>query len=384
MKRLTLILLLLPFLLAGNGARAQDFSLSRPPHFRWELFSWRPDTLSLVFVGDIMLHQKQIDNARERGKAAGQEFDFSRFFEKVGGRIAGADIAVGNLESPLSDPPYSGYPIFATPDAYAEYLADIGFDVILTANNHILDKGKAGIEHTIRTLDRLEREGSVLYTGIAADAQQDTLRNPLIIKWKNICIALVNTTYGINTGIQAAWPKVRRNDRAETRSAIERARRRGAQLVIALPHWGEEYRLRHSEAQRDFARFLARSGADIIIGAHPHVVQDMEVFEVDGRSVPCYYSLGNAVSNMSATNTRIELMLHLKLVRSIDGSVRMLPPEAEYLWCTLPGRLTDSYATIAVRDWLGRRSEWLEPADYDNMVATYERVRAATGVPDKE
>ena len=105
---------------------------------------------------------------------------------------------------------------------------------------------------------------------------------------------------------------------------------------------------------------------------------------MDGRSVPCYYSLGNAVSNMSATNTRIELMIHLKIVRLRDGSVTMLPPEAEYLWCTLPGRLTDSYATIAVREWLGRRNEWLEPADYDNMVATYQRVKAATGVPDKE
>lgn len=384
MKRLSLILILLPFLLAGNGVFAQDFSPSHPPTFRWNLFPRRPDTLTMVFVGDIMLHQKQIDNARERGKAAGKEFDFSRFFEKVGDRIAGADIAVGNLESPLTDPPYSGYPVFATPDAYAEYLADCGFDVILTANNHVLDKGKTGIDHTVSTLDRLEREGTVRYTGIAADAQQDTLRNPLMLKWKGIRVALVNTTYGTNTGMDAAWPKVRRNDRAETKAAIERARRRGAHLVIALPHWGEEYQLRHNEAQRDFARFLARSGADIIIGAHPHVVQDMEYIEVDGRSVPCYYSLGNAVSNMSATNTRIELMIHLKIVRLRDGSVTMLPPEAEYLWCTLPGRLTDSYATIAVREWLGRRNEWLEPADYDNMVATYQRVKAATGVPDKE
>lgn len=378
MKRRFLICLLL---LMGSAAQAQDFSFYRPPVFEWELFRRGEDTLTMVFVGDIMLHQKQIDNAR--ALAGGKGFDFSRFFRLVEGRIAGADIAVGNLESPLTDPPYSGYPVFAAPDDYAEYLARIGFDVILMANNHVLDKGKAGILHTIRTLDRLEQEGSLRYTGIAAEAQQDTLRNPLILNWKGISVALVNTTYGTNLGIDAAWPKVRRNDRAETREAIRRARRRGAHIVIALPHWGVEYQLRHGPSQREFARFLAESGADIIIGAHPHVVQDMEVFEVDGRRVPCYYSLGNAVSNMSATNTRIELMLHLKIARTRGGDIVLLPPEAEYLWCTLPGRLTDSYATLAIGDWIGRRDAWQESADYDNMIASYERVKAATGIPDK-
>lgn len=383
MKRLRLIFLLLPTLLLGSTVCGQDFSFYRPPVFHWGLSRPGPDTLKMVFVGDIMLHQKQIDNARERGKAVGRKFDFSRFFEKVGDRIAGADIAVGNLESPLTDPPYSGYPVFATPDDYAEYLADIGFDVILLANNHVLDKGKAGILHTIGTLDRMEKEGSVRYTGIGADAQDDTLRNPLIINWKGISVALINTTYGTNMGMDAAWPKIRRNDRAEIRSAIDRARRQGARVIIALPHWGIEYELHHSQSQHEFARFLAESGADIIIGAHPHVVQDMEVFEVDGRRVPCYYSLGNAVSNMSATNTRIELMLHLRIIRGTDGEIVLSDPEAEYLWCTLPGRLTDSYATISVREWLPNRDAWIEPADYDNMVATYDRVRTATGVPDK-
>ena len=382
MKRRLLICLLLPLLLMGSAAQAQDFSFYRPPVFEWELFRRGEDTLTMVFVGDIMLHQKQIDNAR--ALAGGKGFDFSRFFRLVEGRIAGADIAVGNLESPLTDPPYSGYPVFAAPDDYAEYLVRSGFDVLLLANNHVLDKGRTGILHTIATLDRLEQEGSVRYTGIAADPQQDTLRNPLMLRWKGICVALVNTTYGTNLGTDTAWPKVRRNDRAETRAAIERARRQGADVVIALPHWGVEYQLRHSPSQREFARFLAESGADIIIGSHPHVVQDMEVFETGGRRVPCYYSLGNAVSNMSATNTRIELMVQLKIARTSGGRVVLLPPEAEYLWCTLPGRLTDSYATLAVRDWVGRRSEWTEPADYDNMLATYARVQAATGIPDKK
>lgn len=380
MRNGIIIVCLLTLLFPGGGAAAQDFTAACPATFEWSLFRKRSDTLSMLFLGDVMLHQKQIDNARALAGNGG--FDFSRFLQYLESRIASADIAVANLEFPLSGPPYSGYPVFSTPDEYADYLADCGIDVFLGANNHVLDKGAPGLSRTLRVYDRMEEERSIRYTGIAADERQDTLRNPLMLTWKNIRIALVNCTYGTNSGSETAWPKVSRSDRAEIRAALGRARRRGAQVIIALPHWGVEYQLTHSASQHEFARWLAENGADIIIGSHPHVVQDMEVFNVNGRSVPCFYSLGNAVSNMSAINTRIELLVRLRIVRKRNGTVVLLDPEAEFLWCTLPGRLTDSYATIPVREFLGRRDDWLEPEDYDNMAASYERVKKATGIQD--
>ena len=147
---------------------------------------------------------------------------------------------------------------------------------------------------------------------------------------------------------------------------------------MALPHWGVEYRLRHSAAQESLARWLADQGVDVIVGAHPHVVQDSCRI---GRT-PVFYSVGNAVSNMSAANTRLELMVTLRFTRDRTGRTEMLPPQAEFLWCTLPGTLTDNYATIPVKEYIGKRDLWKNPYDYDNMMTTYRRVKAATGIED--
>ena len=89
----------------------------------------QPDTLSMVFIGDVMMHAKQL------------EYNFRTFLEPVRSRLEAADVAVANMEFTLAGEPYSGYPAFSAPDGYAEYLADCGVDVFLMANNHILDKG---------------------------------------------------------------------------------------------------------------------------------------------------------------------------------------------------------------------------------------------------
>ncbi|MBR5042629.1 MAG: CapA family protein, partial [Bacteroidales bacterium] len=110
---------------------------------------------------------------------------------------------------------------------------------------------------------------------------------------------------------------------------------------------------------------------------HPHVVQDT----THVKGVPVIYSMGNAVSNMSVENTRLELAVTLRFIydRNSD-SKSMLEPQLDFMWCTLPGRLTDSYATIFIKEWATRRSEWLTPSDFDNMTASLERVKQITGI----
>ena len=338
------------------------FKLEKP---RW--FYPRKDTVRLVFIGDIMMHKRQL------------EYDFGTFLEGIRSRLSGADLAVANMEFTLAGKPYSGYPAFSAPDGYAGYVADCGVDVFLTANNHILDKGMKGLERTLDVYDSMSDR--VMVTGVSRDRSADSLSYPLIVAVKGIRVALVNFTYGTNAAQQSAWPKVNRIDHEDIEKAFERARERGADYIIALPHWGNEYELQHSAGQEKLAGELARLGADAIVGSHPHVVQDSTaIVTEDGRRVPVFYSVGNAVSNMSAPNTRLELAVSILIERDITGEVRMLEPEAEYLWCTLPGKLTDSFMTIAVDDWIGKRDCWKEPADYDNMMVTLERVQGKTGV----
>lgn len=327
----------------------------------------RKDTVEIVFIGDVMMHKRQL------------EYNHDSFLEGIRARLSDADLAVANMEFTLAGKPYSGYPAFSAPDSFAVYVADCGVDVFLTANNHILDKGKAGAERTIDIYSSMAER--VKFTGLSADEGSEATSYPLIVPVHGIRVAFINFTYGTNSGIGKGWPKVNRMDREDVGRAFDRAHEAGAEYIVALPHWGEEYELRHSGEQEEWAEWMAEQGADIIIGSHPHVVQDStSICTPDGRRTAVFYSLGNAVSNMSAPNTRLGLIVTVRIERDINGDTRMLEPKAEFLWCTLPDKLTDSFMTIAVADYDGRRELWKLPSDYDNMHVTLERVKKATGI----
>ena len=109
------------------------------------------------------------------------------------------------------------------------------------------------------------------------------------------------------------------------------------------------------------------------------MVQD--TVHIKGR--PVIYSTGNVVSNMSARNTRLGLAVTLRFVNdSRTGEKKMLEPELDFTWCCLPGMLSDNYSTIFAKEWASRRKDWLTPSDFDNMTATLDRVREATGIRD--
>lgn len=349
--------------------------------WRWDWHQWskdhtvwpspepRSDTLTLFFIGDVMMHSAQI------GKPLGP------FLEALKIRAQEADAAIANMEFTLAGKPHTGYPSFSAPDSVASYMASLGFDVFLCANNHILDKGRKGLE---RTISQYEAMPGVQYTGVSLSEKQDSLHNPLILRLKGFRIALVNFTYGTNCGPAEGWPKVNYLRKDEILRAIARARRAGCDYIIALPHWGEEYKLRHSQRQEETARWLAESGADLIIGTHPHVVQDSCIIRTaNGRTVPVFYSLGNAVSNMSATNTQLELALTVKLTHHLMGQTSLESIKAEYLWCSRPGALIGNYKTLPISEYIGRRSEWLDPSDYDHMLKTLDNVKNITKVIDE-
>lgn len=346
---------------AQNAVIRTDLEKVRP------IFS--QDTLEICFMGDMMMHAKQLETAhREDGT-----YDFSSYFSLIGDRIKGADIAVANMEYTLAGEPYEGYPCFSAPDSYAHHLAECGFDVFLAANNHILDKGSEGAERTAEAYRRLKDEMGIEFTGLASSEEERRGNHPLFLRRKGISIAMVNFTYGTNLGYTAHWPKTcYMSSRTELLQALETARK--ADIVIALPHWGPEYVLTHSQTQEKTAGWLIENGADIIIGTHPHVVQDTAV--IDGT--PVIYSLGNAVSNMSAANTQLELMATLEIVRHWNGDITMSPPALTWLWCSRPGGFTDDYIVIPVEEYLDRKDEWDGGWDYEKMKATFERVRKAT------
>ena len=357
---------------------------------RWQIKPVLPiyqeDTLTIRIFGDLMMHDAQIqDAARSNGT-----YDFSSYFTHIQKFLDNSDLNIGNLEFTLAGKPYTGYPAFSAPDEYARHITDCGFNVFLTANNHICDKHSAGMVRTLKIYREYAQKDSIVFTGTAGNQEEFDNTTPLIIVRKGIRLAIINATYGTNIGSEKPWPKTNYlRDKKMLKDALVKAKA-NADIVVVFPHWGDEYILTHNSRQESEAKWLAENGADLIIGAHPHVVQDAGVIEVkdstasDGiKKVPVVYSLGNAISNMSAENTQIELMATLKIVKNKDGEINHLPLEFTYLWSSRPGGYGKHYTMLPVAEQIGKSHEWIGKWEYDKMINTYNRVKAATKIKEK-
>ncbi|MGM9764400.1 MAG: CapA family protein [Candidatus Cryptobacteroides sp.] len=382
-----------PVIAVGQRLDASDTAkpeIRFPRQWLEEMADIRPlytqDTLTLCFVGDMMMHSAQLAAAGLKESAAGGTFNgkagrerLEDCFAYIKNHIVAADLAVANMECTFAGSPYSGYPCFSAPDEYAYAVADTGFDVFCCANNHIFDKGSAGAERTMQ----LYRDMGIPFTGIASDSsafgRPAPVVEPLLTAHKGIKIAFINFSYGTNTRAD----RVRVNlmsDRAGIEAAIRQARRTGTDVVIALPHWGEEYRLKHNSAQREMAEWLVSKGVDAVIGCHPHVVQDYET--IDGR--PVVYSMGNFISNMSAENTQLGMIAGLEIIRRADGRVSVSEPSMMLTWCSRPGGFNDNYTVLPVAEVLGRAELWKNRHDYDKMKRTYDRTIKSNPEYDKQ
>jgi poly-gamma-glutamate capsule biosynthesis protein CapA/YwtB (metallophosphatase superfamily) len=249
--------------------------------------------IKLVFAGDIMGHDTQINAAYD---PYSNRYDYHECFSLIKPYLKVADIAIGNLEVTLAGEPYKGYPQFSSPDALADAIREAGFDVLVNANNHALDRGKEGLE---RTLDVLSDNGLII-TGSFRSKEHRDLQYPLLIEKNNIFLAILNYTYGTN-GLIADTPNiVNYIDTLLIKEDIEKVNAVQPDFVIACIHWGREYERNEHSSQQDLAKFFFRQGVDAIIGSHPHVVQPVKVHYPHADSSHyklVVYSLGNLVSN---------------------------------------------------------------------------------------
>lgn len=278
-----------------------------------------PSGADLVFVGDAMQHQAQLDQALLEG--GGKRYDYSDCFRYIAPTIVEADYAVCNLEVPLGGgPDYSGFPCFSAPDSYAIALKDCGFDMMLTANNHCLDRGDKAARRTIAILDSLKID----HVGTFHDAAQRREKVPFIKTVNGIRIGFLNYTYGTNGITPKAGMEVALIDKKRMAEEIKKTREAGAEIICVAMHWGVEYVLRENATQRDLAKFLTDQGVDLIIGGHPHVIQPMQIVHNarENKDVLIVYSLGNFISNMKTGDTRGGALVRVRLERDKDGVAR--------------------------------------------------------------
>lgn len=269
------------------------------------------DTLTLLFMGDIMGHQPQFESAYD---ATSKSYNFQPVFSKVKPIIEKADLAIANLEVTLAGPPYTGYPTFSSPDALGVAIKDSGIDILMTSNNHSCDRGKRGIIRTLNVLDSL----SIKHTGTFRDSTEKVENNLLIFCKESITVGFLNYTYSTNGIPIPSTVRVNMIDTVEMKKDLIAAKERKLDKLIVMMHWGNEYATTPSSSQIEVANFLFQNGADIIIGAHPHVLQRFEYYPGTDSLQEKFiaYSLGNFVSNQRTRNRDGGAMCEITLVKS--------------------------------------------------------------------
>lgn len=296
----------------------------------------------LVACGDIMVHPSQLDGAKDQQTG---EYDFSPSFEFIEEYIKKADLAVGNFETTLAgeERGFSGDPArFNSPDALAQNLKDAGFDLMATANNHSLDRGTSGL---LRTIDVLQEAGIKTFGTFRTPEERNT---PLVVDVNGIKIGFLAYTDIINGRIIPAGEEYIINfidleadpQLEKTRSIFETdiatTRGEGADIVAVYMHWGYEYKFTPNSWQERMAQILAETGADLILGCHPHVIQPMEYITTerdDGNTHRTFlvYSMGNFISNqfhwpgvIPTEEVKYGLLMQIKLEKEmVSGDTRI-------------------------------------------------------------
>ena len=280
-------------------------------------------TINMAFTGDIMCHNTIYNDAFDKQS---NTYDFSYIFEDIKYNIQTADIAIGNLETTLAGAAkgYSSYPTFNTPENLAYTLKKIGFDVLSTANNHCYDSGYKGIESTIDYLN----DADISHTGTFKSEEE---QNKILIKnVKGINIAFLSFTYGTN-GITVPSDKtysVNLIDKDLIKKQLSLANSQNPDMICVSMHWGIEYQTIPNTEQKELADFLFKNGADIIIGNHPHVLQNYEKREItleDGSTKDGFvvYSLGNFLADQNKKYTRDSAILNLNITKNTEGKIKI-------------------------------------------------------------
>ncbi len=258
--------------------------------------------------GDVLMHSYLINGGlREDGS-----YNYDYAFRHLPALTDRADLSIVNMEGTIAGAPYTGFPLFSAPDAIASAIRSGGFDMALTANNHMIDKGTAGL---IRTVDVLEDNG-LLVSGTRRSKDEPFYQ---LVNIGGIRIAFATFTYetirqngsralnaliipkdaeGLINSFSMEEPYMSRDFERMARLA-RTMRDNGADAVVFNIHWGTEYNTSENWYQATLSQKLADSGVDLILGFGPHVIQPVKEIKASSgdHRMLVFYSVGNLLSD---------------------------------------------------------------------------------------
>ena len=324
-------------------------------------------TVKMAVVGDIMVHDYQYNEAYD---PATGEYDFMHNFQDAKQYFAGNDLVIGNLELTFggTDRPYASFPCFNTPDSFLDAVKDAGFNLLTTANNHSMDTGRNGV---IRTLDKLDEYGIEHFGTYRSQEERDTIFYKEV---NGITFAFLSYTYSTN-GIPVPNSYLVNLLDADLMTADIKEARQNADVVVVMPHMGNEYETYPRDIFVEWADLMFAAGADIVLASHPHVLQKMEYRKVDhGNGVHdgfIIYSLGNFISSQTTPPRNASIILHLTVEQVADEAPNVTEVSFVPIWTQFRNAADENH--FVVRSVTERLS--LSQAEKDRQIRPKDQKR---------
>lgn len=309
--------------LASNAATTNQASPSSPVE---------PATIQVMMIGDVLMHDEIIDS----GALGDGSYDFDFVFENIRDQIDAADLRILNQETVMGEPDMgyhlymgSAGPIMNTPTALADSEARFGFNLILKATNHTLDRGYSGLAHELNYWKSAYPNMPVVGVNNpdalgTSDDSQNYVDNVYIYEQNGMKIGILNYTWATNENVDWSTDQqvISYLSEEKIRADVEAARAAGAEMIIACPHWGIEYTTIPSEEEETYSKLFTELGVDLILGAHPHILQPVELLRNEsGHKTTCFYSVGNYVAaSLMDEQSLIGGIARATLQRNADGS----------------------------------------------------------------
>lgn len=278
------------------------------------LTSQPSDILQFTFVGDMMMDRGNFRKGNKEG--------YDVFFEKTKQLWDSSDIVMGNLESAVLNHPdkYSKNKNkeihLKMETAGLDAIQNAGFTTLGIANNHIGDFGRKGMKNTIRTLEKRNLD----FVGAGEDLSEAL--NYTLYEVNNITIGVLAVTDVFNKGFSATDNKVGALT-TQTEHYLNLIKEVSIQsdYTVVYMHWGEEIPQRISERQKKLGREMVDSGADLIVGMHPHIIQPVEKY----KNSLILYSLGNFIFEQEQTRTKDSVVANLRIDKQGEMKLEFIP-----------------------------------------------------------
>lgn len=300
--------------------------------------------VAISMVGDVLMHNPTLKSGLQEDGS----YNYDHLFKNVKKHMENTDISLANQEVILggTDLGISAYPAFNAPQELGDSLVQSGFNTILHATNHTLDKGEKAVDSALTYWKEKHPETTVL--GIH-ESQED--RDQIyIFEKKGFKIAILNYTYGVN-GNRIPEDRsyiVDLMDKSQMERDIQKANEL-ADYVIVCPHWGTEYVFEATDDQKEWTDFFLKQGVDLVIGTHPHVIEPVEWVEDGENKMLVFYSLGNFVSCQDKWYRMLGAMANVKLLKDADGNVTVTEYGVEPFVTHIAGKT--EYTTYYLKDY---------------------------------